>query len=109
MFITPAFADASAQAAAAAPTGLAGILQTPVVPLLLVFMVFYLMVIRPQNRRAQDHRKMITGLQKGDKIITGGGLIGTVKKVVSDEEVLLELAENVQVRVARATIMAKKD
>ncbi len=112
MFITPAFADTSAQAATAAahaPAGLDAMLQTPVVPLILVFMVFYLMVIRPQNQRAAQHRKMVKELEKGDKIITGGGLIGTVKKVVSDEEVLVELAENVHVHVARATIMTKKN
>lgn len=113
MFITPAFAADTAAAAAAvapdAPAGLAAAFQgTPVIPLLLVFIVFYFMVIRPQNQRAQEHRKMIADLQKGDRVVTGGGLIATVKKVVSDEEVVLELAEGVQVHALRSTIMAKK-
>lgn len=115
MFITPAFADTvatgaanAAAAAADAPTGIAGILASPAVPVILVIIVFYFMVIMPQNKRAQEHRKMIADLQKGDKVVTGGGLIATVKKVVSDEEVVLELAEGVQVHALRSTIMTKR-
>ena len=67
------------------------------------------MVIRPQNKRAQEHRNMIAGLQKGDKVVTGGGLIGVVKKIVSDDEVVLELAEGVQVHALRSAIMTKKE
>ena len=112
MFITPAFAETTAGTSVPtdAPTGVAGAFSaTPIIPLLLVFVVFYIMVIRPQNKRAQEHRAMITGLQKGDKVITGGGLIATVKKIVSDEEVVLELSEGVQVHALRSTIMTKKD
>lgn len=116
MFITPAFADtvatgavnAAAATADAAPTGVAGILASPLMPVILVVIVFYFMVIKPQNKRAQEHRDMIKGLEKGDKVVTGGGLIGTVKKVVSDDEVVLELAEGVQVHALRSTIMAKR-
>jgi preprotein translocase subunit YajC len=110
MFITPAFADAatSATAAAGAPAG--NLFQsTPIMPLLLVLLVFYFMVIRPQNKRAVEHRTMITGLQKGDRVVTGGGLIGKVKKIVSDEEIVLELGEGVEVHALRSTIMAKKE
>ncbi len=112
MFITPAYAatsQAATTATAHAPDGLSAMLQTPIVPLILVFMIFYLMVIRPQNQRAAHHRRMVSDLQKGDKVVTGGGIIGTVKKVVSDEEVMVEIADNVQVRVARSTIMGKKN
>ncbi len=115
MFITPAFAETTAGTAAptpapdAAAAGIVGNLaSSPLVPLFLVFAVFYLMVIRPQNKRAQEHRDMINTLQKGDKVVTGGGLIATVKKVVSDEEVVLELAEGVSVHAVRSTIMTKK-
>lgn len=115
MFITPAFADTvaagainAAVATADAPTGVAAVLASPMIPVLLVVIVFYFMVISPQNKRAQEHRKMITELQKGDKVVTGGGLIGTVKKIVSDDEVVLELAEGVQVHALRSTIMAKR-
>lgn len=104
MFITPALA---ADAAAAVPAA-AAFEPSSLVPILLVIAVFYLMIIRPQNKRAQEHRTMIMGLEKGDRVITGGGLIGTVKKIVSDDEIVLELSDGVQVHAIRSTIMAKK-
>jgi preprotein translocase subunit YajC len=110
-FSMPSTADSLAASGANTdhPANFAGALQgTPIIPLLLVFIVFYFMVIRPQNQRAAEHRKMIANLQKGDKVVTGGGLVATVKKVVSDEEVVLELGEGVQVTALRATIMSKK-
>ena len=111
MFITPAFADTAAAAVAAtadAPAGIAGLLASPAIPVVLVIIVFYFMVIAPQNKRAQEHRAMVAGLAKGDKVITAGGLIATVKKIVSDEEVVLELSEGVQVHALRSTIMTKR-
>jgi preprotein translocase subunit YajC len=73
-------------------------------PLVLIFVVFYFLLIRPQQKRAKDHKTMLTGLRRGDRIITGGGFIGTVAKVVGDDEVLVDLAENTRVRVVRSTI-----
>lgn len=116
MFITPAWAQEAATAAAetAAETGevvgsgAPGILVT-LMPLVLIFFVFYLMVIRPQNKRIIDHRKMMQNLQKGDKIVTGGGLVATVKKIINDEEVLLDLGHNVEVVAIRQTIMTVKE
>lgn len=99
--------SATSSVAGAVPA--AGFDPSSLLPILLVIGVFYLMVIRPQNKRAQDHEQMVKALQKGDKVVTGGGLIATVHKIVSDDEVVLELAEGVQVRALRATIMAKKD
>ena len=112
MFITPAFAETATGAAVAVDSsaGFIGALQSSqVLPLGLVFVVFYLMVIRPQNKRAQEHRSMIAALKAGDKVITGGGLIATVSDVVNDSEVVLELAKGVQVRALRSTILTKKD
>jgi preprotein translocase subunit YajC len=73
-------------------------------PLVLIFVVFYFLLIRPQQKRAKDHKTMLSGLRRGDRIITGGGFIGTVAKVVGDDEVLVDLAENTRVRVLRSTI-----
>jgi preprotein translocase subunit YajC len=73
-------------------------------PLVLIFVVFYFLLIRPQQKRAKEHKTMLTGLRRGDRIITGGGFIGTVAKVVGDDEVLVDLAENTRVRVLRSTI-----
>ncbi len=73
-------------------------------PLVLIFVVFYFLLIRPQQRKQKEHRSMLTALRRGDRVITGGGILGTVNKVVSDEEVTVDIANNVQVRVLRSTI-----
>ncbi len=61
-------------------------------PLLLIFAVFYMLLIRPQQRRMQEHKKLVSGLKRGDKVLTGGGLIATVIKVTENDEVQLEIA-----------------
>ena len=78
-------------------------------PLILIFVVFYFLLIRPQQKRIKEHKKMITDLRRGDKVITGGGIIGTITRIVSDDEVIVEVAENLKVRVVRATISAMWD
>ncbi len=105
MFISPAFAQDTTDAVAAAAQP--GIFMS-MLPLLLILFIFYIMVIRPQNKRMTEHRAMLQALAKGDKIVTAGGLIGTVVKLVNDDEVVVEIANGVQVTVVRHTIMAKK-
>ena len=73
-------------------------------PLVLIFIVFYFLLIRPQQKRQKEHRAMLEALRRGDRIVTGGGLFGTVSKVVSPEEIEVDLAPNVRVRVLRSTI-----
>ncbi len=73
-------------------------------PLVLIFIVFYFLLIRPQQKKQKDHRTMLDALRRGDRIVTGGGFLGTVSKVVSPEEVEVDLAPNVRVRVLRSTI-----
>lgn len=107
MFTSPAFAEATAGIAASADAAAGGgNVLTSMAPIFLVLAVFYFLVIRPQNKRLQSHRDMVGNLQKGDKVVTGGGLIGTVKKTVGDDEVVLELAQGVEVSAVRSTIMA---
>jgi preprotein translocase subunit YajC len=101
MFISPAFAETTTAAADAA----GGSIATSLIPIFLILGVFYFMIIRPQNKRIQEHRALVQNLQKGDTVVTGGGLIATVKKVVSDDEVVLELAQGVEARAVRSTIM----
>lgn len=111
MFITPAWAQEAAETAAETGEVVSsgpGILVT-LMPLVLIFFVFYLMVIRPQNKRIIDHRKMMENLQKGDKVVTGGGLVATVKKIINDEEVLLDLGHNVEVVAIRQTLMTVRE
>src|ERR1700751_2033164 len=81
-------------------------------PLLLIFVVFYFLLIRPQQRKAKDHKTMLDALRRGDRIVTGGGIIGTVARVDSPEEITVDIADGVRVRVLRSTItgvLAKPD
>ena len=81
-------------------------------PLVLIFVVFYFLLIRPQQRKAKDHKTMLDALRRGDRVVTGGGIIGTVARVENPEEVTVDIAEGVRVRVLRSTIssvLAKPD
>ncbi len=102
MFISPAFAADTAAAA-----GEPGLLSS-FLPLLLVFAIFYFLIIRPQNKRMAEHRRMIDNLKRGDKVVTAGGIIATVKKLINDDEVQLELADGVTVTAVRSTLMANR-
>lgn len=105
MLISPAYAQ-----------GMTGLMdQSALVqflPLVLIFVVFYFLLIRPQQKKQKDHRTMLDALRRGDRIVTGGGVLGTVSKVVSPEEVEVNIASGVRVRVLRSTIasvLAKPD
>jgi preprotein translocase subunit YajC len=81
-------------------------------PLVLIFVVFYFLLIRPQQRKAKDQRTMLDALRRGDRVVTGGGIIGTVARVENPEEVTVDIADGVRVRVLRSTIssvVAKPD
>lgn len=97
MFISNAFAAAPAQD----PTG--GMMQF--LPLIVIFVLFYFMLIRPQMKRAKEQRNMIDALQKGDEVITGGGQLGKVVKV-GENYVSVEIADNVVVNVQKAAIVS---
>lgn len=75
-----------------------------VMPLLLMFVIFYFLLIRPQQNKLKAHQEMINNIRRGDKVVTNGGLIGTVTKVTSDHELLVEVAEGIKVRVVRSMI-----
>ena len=96
MWISPAYAQA-------AGGGIGEMLPT-MAPLVLIFVVFYFLLIRPQQQKMKQHRSMLSALRRNDRVLTGGGIVGTVTKVVSDTEVIVEIAEGVRVRVARGTI-----
>ena len=95
MFIAPAYAQAGG-----APGGFDLI---SLMPLLLIFVVFYFLLIRPQQKKMKQHRDMVAALKRGDRVLTAGGIIGSVVKV-EDAELLVEIAKDVRVRVARSTI-----
>ena len=74
------------------------------IPLILIFAIMYFLLIRQQQRKLKDHKKMVESLRRGDMIVTQGGLIGKVTKVKEDNELEVELAEGVKVRVVQSTI-----
>ena len=95
MLISPAYAQAGA---AAEPN-----LLVTFLPLIAIFAIFYFLMIRPQQRKMKLHREMVGNLRRGDKVVTAGGFIGTVAKV-HDDELEVEIAKDVKVRVVRGTI-----
>jgi len=96
MFISPAYAqDAGAGG---------GDFFVSILPLVLIFAVFYFLLIRPQQKRMKDHKAMIAAARRGDRVVTGGGIIGTITKVIGDDEVQVEIADGVRVRVQRGTL-----
>ena len=89
-------------AASPEPSGTASILMG-IVPWLLIFVIFYMLMIRPQQRRVKEHQAAIGAVKKGDEVITGGGIRGRVTKV-SDDEAEVEVAQGVKIRVIKSTI-----
>lgn len=96
MFITPAYAQAS--------NASGGDLLMSLLPFVLIFVVMYFLIIRPQQQRLKQHREMVAAVKRGDTVVTGGGLIGKVTKVIDDNELQVELAEGVRVKIVRQTI-----
>ncbi len=81
-----------------------GDMMLQLMPLLLIFVVFYFLLIRPQQKKAKMHREMVAGVQRGDSVLTAGGLMGKVTKVIDDGTVQVEIAEGVRVKVATGTL-----
>jgi preprotein translocase subunit YajC len=73
-------------------------------PLVLIFIVFYFLLIRPQQSKMKAQKEMLSGVKRGDRVVTGGGIIGLVTKVIGDNELQVELAEGVRVRIIKQTI-----
>ncbi len=96
MFITAAYAQTGA--------GPDGGFLIQLVPFILIFIILYFLIIRPQQRRQKEHRAMIEAIRRGDTIVTSGGIIGKVAKVIDDSEVSVEIATDVKVRVSRSAI-----
>src|SRR4051812_48511378 len=100
MFISSAYAQAAAGAAEQSPFGMLG----AILPFALIFVVFYFLLFRPQQKKMKDHRAMISAVKRGDRVVTSGGIIGVVTKVVDDNELQIEIAEGVRVRALRSSI-----
>ena len=98
MFFTPAYAQA-----AGAAQGADGLIQF-LLPIVLIFIVFYFLLIRPQQKKAKEHRDMVEAVKRGDQVVTAGGIIGKVTKVGDEGRVTVEIAPTVKVEVLRSTI-----
>jgi preprotein translocase subunit YajC len=96
MFISQAWAQAA--------SGGSSDFLVQLFPLVLIFIVFYFLLIRPQQSKMKAQREMLGGVKRGDRVVTGGGIIGLVTKVISDNEIQVELAEGVRVRIIKQTI-----
>ncbi len=99
MFITDAYAQAAAPAASVAPD-----IFGMMLPLVMIMGVFWFFLIRPQQKRLRDHQEMVKNVRRGDTVVTGGGIIGKVNKVVDDNEVVVDIADNVRIRVLKQSI-----
>ena len=74
------------------------------VPLILIFVIFYFFLIRPQQKKVKDHKSMVTALKRGDEVITSGGIVATIERVHEDDKIDLSISENVTVKVVKSTI-----
>ncbi len=104
-FISPAYAQALGG-------GSGGFDIVQLAPLALIFVVFYFLIIRPQQKKQKEHKSMIEALRRGDKVVTSGGIVGTVAKVLNEREIALEIADGVRVRAMRgmiAEVMARTE
>ena len=95
MLISPAYAQA------ALPGGF-DIMS--LMPLVLIFLVFYLLLIRPQQKKVKLHREMVSNLRRGDRVVTSGGIMGLITRILNENEMMVEIAEGVRVKVARSMI-----
>ena len=96
MFITPAFAQGG-------PAGGSDMLFQ-VAPFILIFVIMYFLILRPQQKRAKDHQTLVSQLRRGDTVVTSGGLVGKITKVIDDNEIEVQIAEGVRVRQLRQMV-----
>jgi preprotein translocase subunit YajC len=96
MFVTPAFAQAT-------PFGGDNML-VQLLPFVLIFVIMYFLILRPQQKKTRDHQELVKNLRRGDTVITSGGLVGKVTKVVDDDQIEVEIADGVRVRQVRSMV-----
>jgi preprotein translocase subunit YajC len=73
------------------------------IPLILIFIIFYFFLIRPQQKKVKEHKIMVQNLKRGDKVVTSGGIVGTVERVMENDKAEIEIAENVKVEIVKST------
>lgn len=95
MFITPAYAQTG---------GGSSDFLIQLMPILLMFVIFYMLLLRPQQQRVKAHREMVANIRRGDTVVTAGGIIGKVTRVKDDGEIEVEIADNTRVRLVKSTV-----
>ena len=73
------------------------------IPLILIFVIFYFFLIRPQQKKVKEHKAMVESLKRGDRVVTSGGITGTVERLIDNDKVEVEIAENVKVEIVKST------
>ena len=73
------------------------------IPLILIFVIFYFFLIRPQQKKVKEHKAMVQALKRGDKVVTSGGIVGTVERIIDDDKVEVLISDNVKVEIVRTT------
>ena len=76
------------------------------IPLILIFVIFYFFLIRPQQKKVKDHKLMVASLKRGDEVVTSGGIVGKIERVLGDDKVDILISENVTVQVVQSTIQS---
>jgi len=76
------------------------------IPLILIFVIFYFFLIRPQQKKVKEHKMMVTALKRGDEVVTSGGIVGKIERVLGDDKVDILISENVTVQVVQSTIQS---
>jgi preprotein translocase subunit YajC len=97
MLISPAFAQGS-------PFGGDASLLTQLLPFVLIFVIMYFLILRPQQKRVKSHQEMVKNVRRGDTVVTSGGLVGKVTKVIDDDQLEVEIADGIRVRQVRAMV-----
>ena len=101
MFISPAFAQGSLFGGGAGDGG--GMLMS-LLPFALIFVIMYFLILRPQQKRVKQHQEMVKNVRRGDTVVTNGGLIGKVIKVIDDDQIEIEIADDVRIRQMRQMV-----
>ena len=100
MFITPAFAQAAGAA------GDTNSMLMSLLPFALIFVIMYFLILKPQQKKLKDHQELVKNIRRGDTVVTNGGMVGKVTKVVDDDQVEVEIADGVRIRQMRGMITA---
>jgi preprotein translocase subunit YajC len=104
MFITPAFAQSNPLSSLFGGGGDSANMLTSFMPLILIIVIMYFLILRPQQRKVKQHQEMVKALRRGDTVVTSGGLVGKVTKVIDDNHIDIEVSDGVRVRHLRSSV-----